>query len=68
MLECDWAGTTDYCQEVGSGKGMIPQKRDTVRRYQRPDDMEAAITNFGADAEGVVSLEAERQAAVFASK
>lgn len=65
VLPCDWGATEDCCTTVGGGKGAIRQRRDTVRRYQMPADLAAAVAKHGDDADGVVSAEAVRQAKVF---
>ena len=64
-----WGDTTDYCAEVGSSRDAVRQVRDEVTRYQAAADLEAAVAALGeAEAGGVVSEEAVRQHAVFASK
>lgn len=65
MLQCDWSTTVDHCAEVGSSREAIPHKRDSIRRYQTAEDLQAAVARFGKQAEGVVSREAQRQAAIF---
>jgi len=68
VLNAVWGDTTDYCAEVGSSRDAVRQVRDEVTRYQAAEDLEAAVAALGeADAGGVVSEEAVRQHAVFAS-
>ena len=69
VLNAVWGDTTDYCAEVGSSRDAVRQVRDEVTRYQAAADLEAAVSALGeAEAGGVVSEEAVRQHAVFASK
>ena len=69
VLDAVWGDTTDYCAEVGSSRDAVRQVRDEVTRYQAAEDLEAAVAALGeAEAGGVVSEEAVRQHAVFASK
>ena len=65
VLPCQWGETEDGCATVGGGRGAIRQRRDSVPRYQLASDLTAAVAKHGADADGVVSAEALRQAAVF---
>ena len=69
VLDAVWGDTTDYCSEVGSSRDAVRQVRDEVTRYQAAEDLDAAVAALGeAEAGGVVSEEAVRQHAVFASK
>jgi len=69
VLDAVWGDTTDYCAEVGSSRDAVRQVRDEVTRYQAAADLDAAVAALGeAEAGGVVSEEAVRQHAVFASK
>lgn len=67
VLECEWGGEVDYCAEVGSSRDAVPQKRDEIVRYQRQEDLDAAVRNLGeVVAAGIVSEEAVRQQGIFA--
>ena len=69
VLECDWEEETDYCAEVGASRDAVRQQRDTVVRYQRQADLDAAVAQLGAEeAGGVVSGEAVRQQGIFAAQ
>lgn len=65
VLEANWADAIDHCDTVGGSKEAVRQKRDTVTRYERQEDMDAAVARLGKNAEGVVSGEAVRQRSYF---
>lgn len=61
VLETNWGDSIDHCDTVGGAKEAIRQKRDSVLRYERPEDMAAAVAKNGEQAKGVISAEAVRQ-------
>mmetsp|Transcript_158369 Transcript_158369/g.485230 ORF Transcript_158369/g.485230 Transcript_158369/m.485230 type:complete len:125 (-) Transcript_158369:14-388(-) len=59
VLDCNWGDLPDTCADVGGREVVLI--RGEAPTYQTQEDLDAAVTQHGDKAAGVVSREAVRQ-------